>query len=132
MVRPRFKRVWDSWDWWESWVSLSLAKPKRRSGRRLLIGGVDTYWEPTELHIFELFNSGESQMTHMPHNLHSSSDQFEKSANYASSGMIAEFLRFLGHNKKLWLIPVIVILLLMGILVVLGGTAAAPFIYTLF
>ena len=40
---------------------------------------------------------------------------------------------FLKERKKFWLMPVIVILLLLGILIVFGGTSAlAPFIYTLF
>jgi hypothetical protein len=38
----------------------------------------------------------------------------------------------LKQNKKYWLIPLVVILLLFGVLVILGSSAAAPFIYTLF
>lgn len=37
------------------------------------------------------------------------------------------------ERKKIWLIPVIIILLLLGLLIVFGaGSAIAPFIYTLF
>lgn len=48
-----------------------------------------------------------------------------------------EFLKelwiFLKTRKKYWLWPLIVILLLLGVLIVLsGGSALAPFIYTLF
>ncbi|MBK6622124.1 MAG: hypothetical protein IPJ00_22840 [Saprospirales bacterium] len=40
---------------------------------------------------------------------------------------------FLRERKKFWLAPVIVVLLLLGILIVIGGSSAlAPFIYTLF
>lgn len=40
---------------------------------------------------------------------------------------------FLRVRKKWWLAPLILILLLLGILLVLGGSSAiAPFIYTLF
>jgi hypothetical protein len=40
---------------------------------------------------------------------------------------------FLKVRKKFWLIPIILILLAVGSLIVLaGGTAIAPFIYTLF
>lgn len=40
---------------------------------------------------------------------------------------------FMRQRKKFWLIPMITILLLLGILIVLGGgSAIAPFIYTLF
>ncbi|MGZ6249720.1 MAG: DUF5989 family protein [Syntrophales bacterium] len=48
-----------------------------------------------------------------------------------------EFLKdlwgFLRSRKKYWLIPIIIILLGFGLLIVLtGGSAIAPFIYTLF
>ena len=43
-----------------------------------------------------------------------------------------EFLQFLGHNKKYWLLPIVIVLLLLGVLIILGGSPAAPFIYTLF
>jgi len=47
-----------------------------------------------------------------------------------------EFLKdlwfFLKERKKWWLLPMILMLLLIGILVFTGGSAIAPFIYTLF
>ena len=46
--------------------------------------------------------------------------------------MVAEFWDFLKHNKKWWLLPIVIVLLMLGALVMLGSTAAAPFIYTLF
>lgn len=40
---------------------------------------------------------------------------------------------FMKERKKFWLAPVIIILLLIGFLLVFGGgSAVAPFIYTLF
>ncbi|HLG41311.1 MAG TPA: DUF5989 family protein [Chitinophagaceae bacterium] len=40
---------------------------------------------------------------------------------------------FLKERKKFWLAPVIIILILLGVLIVFGGgSALAPFIYTLF
>ena len=40
---------------------------------------------------------------------------------------------FMRERKKLWLAPIIIVLLLLGGLIVLAeGTAVAPFIYTLF
>ncbi len=48
------------------------------------------------------------------------------------SSLVGEFVEFLGQNKKWWLAPIVVSVLLLGALVLLGGTAAAPFIYTLF
>lgn len=44
-----------------------------------------------------------------------------------------DFWKFMKERKKFWLAPVIIILLLLGVLIVFGaGSAAAPFIYTLF
>ena len=57
---------------------------------------------------------------------------FEKAATQRDEGLLFEYLRFLSHNKKYWLIPIVVVLLLIGLLVMLGGSAAGAFIYTLF
>lgn len=48
------------------------------------------------------------------------------------TGLMGEFFFFLKDNKKWWLAPIIVSILGLGVLVMLSGTAAAPFIYTLF
>lgn len=46
---------------------------------------------------------------------------------------LKEFWMFLRTRKKYWLVPLTVILLLLGALIVLsGGSALAPFIYSLF
>lgn len=57
---------------------------------------------------------------------------FEEAANEESPGIVAEFIDFLKHSKKWWLTPIIIVLLLIGLVVLMSGTAAAPFIYTLF
>lgn len=59
-------------------------------------------------------------------------DEFLARASGKQTGLVPEFIGFLKANKKWWLAPIIVAILLLGLLVVLGGTAAAPFIYTLF
>lgn len=46
--------------------------------------------------------------------------------------LLAEFWEFLKHNKKYWLLPILLVMLMMGVLIFLSGSAAAPFIYTLF
>ena len=46
--------------------------------------------------------------------------------------LAAEFWDFLKHNKKWWLLPIIIVVLALGALVFLSGSGAAPFIYTLF
>jgi len=47
--------------------------------------------------------------------------------------LLLEMWSFLSQKKKLWLLPIVVILVLFGGLVFLTqGSAIAPFIYTLF
>lgn len=62
----------------------------------------------------------------------STAREFATEAGQQQVGIIQEFWDFLLHNKKWWITPIVVVLLLVGLLVFLGGTAAAPFIYTLF
>lgn len=58
----------------------------------------------------------------------------KKFAEYGqtSPGLLQEFAGFLHEQRKWWLGPVLLTLLLIGALMVLGGSGAAPFIYTLF
>ncbi len=60
-------------------------------------------------------------------------NEFEKAAAEPSrGGFLREFLGFLRQNKKWWLLPVLIVLLIFGLLIFLSGTGLAPFIYTLF
>ncbi len=45
---------------------------------------------------------------------------------------LAELFDFVVSHKAYFVAPVIIVLLLVGVLIILGGTKAAPFIYTLF
>jgi hypothetical protein len=45
---------------------------------------------------------------------------------------LAELFAFLREHKKWWLLPIVVTMLLLGAFVLLSGSAAGPFIYTLF
>lgn len=46
---------------------------------------------------------------------------------------LAELFAFMGARKKVWLFPIIVMMLLFGgLLIFAKGSAIAPFIYTLF
>jgi hypothetical protein len=46
---------------------------------------------------------------------------------------LSDLWGFLRVRKKFWLLPIIISLLLFGILIILGGgSAIAPFIYTIF
>ena len=64
--------------------------------------------------------------------LEGSSSDFADQAKAARPGLLMELWEFLRHNKKWWLTPIILVLLLIGALILLAGTAAAPFIYPLF
>lgn len=48
-------------------------------------------------------------------------------------GILKEFWQFLKIRKKIWLAPIVFVLLLLGLLIVAtGNSALAPFIYALF
>ena len=49
-----------------------------------------------------------------------------------SVSLLREIFLMLKYNKKWWLTPIILVLLLFGALVIMGGSNYAPFIYTLF
>ena len=59
-------------------------------------------------------------------------EDFVTQSTEGRSGLAGEFIDFLKDNKKWWLAPIILSVLGLGLLVLLGGSAAAPFIYTLF
>jgi len=47
--------------------------------------------------------------------------------------VISELWQFMRENKKLWLAPIVITLVILGAILVLAkGSAIAPFIYTLF
>ena len=56
-------------------------------------------------------------------------DEFRRQADSPQPGLIAEFRDFLKHNKKWWLLPILIAVLLLSGLVILSGTALAPFVY---
>ena len=61
------------------------------------------------------------------------SSEFEKAARrQRDASTFGELWLFLRDNKKWWLLPILVMLVLFGLLMLLAGTGAAPFIYTLF
>ncbi|HOK95266.1 MAG TPA: DUF5989 family protein [Anaerohalosphaeraceae bacterium] len=57
---------------------------------------------------------------------------FEQMAREKRPTLLREFWEFLKHNKKWWLLPIILMLLAIGLLLLLSSTAIAPFIYPLF
>jgi len=51
----------------------------------------------------------------------------------AKQSLAKEFFAFIAHEKKWWMIPLVVVLLIVGGLVLFAGSSAlAPFIYPLF
>lgn len=62
----------------------------------------------------------------------SEKNEFEKAGDDQPLTLVQEFLLFVVENKKWWLIPILLSFALIGLLVVLSSTGAAPFIYTLF
>lgn len=58
--------------------------------------------------------------------------QFERAGEEQPMGLLAEFWLFIREEKKWWLTPIVLVLLLAGVAIFLSGTGAAPFIYTLF
>jgi hypothetical protein len=60
-------------------------------------------------------------------------NQFEELSRPRSKPtLLADLKYFLQHSKKWWMLPLIMLLVMFGGLMLLSGTAAAPFIYTLF
>ena len=60
------------------------------------------------------------------------SREFEREAARGRESFLTELYHFLMENKKWWMIPIFAVLLLIGVLLVAGGSGIAPFIYTLF
>jgi hypothetical protein len=59
-------------------------------------------------------------------------NSFETTAQEATPSISSELWALVLENKKWWLLPIVVACLAMTLIVVLGSSAAAPFIYTLF
>lgn len=59
-------------------------------------------------------------------------ERLTRKAGRARSGPLAEFWYFLGRSRKWWMAPILLMLLLVGTLLVMAGTAVGPFIYALF
>ncbi|QDU38261.1 hypothetical protein Mal4_25880 [Maioricimonas rarisocia] len=60
------------------------------------------------------------------------SDDFASQADAPAPGLLAEFWDFLKYNKKWWLLPILIVLVLLGVLAVLSSSVVAPFIYPVF
>ena len=63
---------------------------------------------------------------------HSSGDEFARLSDQPAPSLLQEIVGLISHNKKWWLIPLVVTLMPVAAMIFLGSTPAAPFIYTLF
>ena len=59
-------------------------------------------------------------------------DDFLEAASQKERGIVSEFFAFMAENKMWWMTPILVVFGLLGVLLVLGATGAAPFLYALF
>lgn len=59
-------------------------------------------------------------------------EELAAAANEPQPSLLVEFWQFLRQNKKWWLLPIVVVLLVFSLLIALAGSGAAPLIYTFF
>jgi len=62
----------------------------------------------------------------------SESQRFARQAASGRQSVLSDVWYLLRTTKKWWLVPLLILLALFALLIVLAGTGAAPFIYTLF
>ena len=53
-------------------------------------------------------------------------------ARRSRPGLLTDFWHLLRTDQKWWLLPLLAVMAVFGAMILLSGTAAAPFIYTLF
>ncbi len=59
-------------------------------------------------------------------------NDFERLSEEEQPSLLVEFIDFLKHNKKWWLLPILIVVGGVGLLAMFSSTGAAPFVYTLF
>ena len=77
--------------------------------------------------------TGDGAMTERTDDATERRDDFAQQLDQAEQvPFLVELWQFMRDNKKWWLGPIVIVLLLLGGLIALSGTVAAPFVYTLF
>lgn len=61
----------------------------------------------------------------------SQQEDFLQAAKGKERGLVAEFIAFMAENKLWWMTPILIVFGLVGVLLLLGATGFAPFIYTM-
>lgn len=59
-------------------------------------------------------------------------NSFEDLARGPQQSFLKEVWHLFASDRRWWLAPIVIAILILGALVMLTGTGAAPFIYTLF
>lgn len=57
---------------------------------------------------------------------------FSEIAKEKRPSLLSEFWCFIKYNKKWWLLPILIVLILLAVFALLSGKAIAPFIYPFF
>ncbi len=65
-------------------------------------------------------------------NQQQSAEDFVQQARESRPSLVREFLDFLMHNKKWWLLPILIVMGLLVGLIFIGGSGGGIFVYTLF
>lgn len=77
-------------------------------------------------------NKDDLQVNSSDSDTNTAAPDFQEIASGKQVGIVREFWDFLKYNKKWWLTPIILSLLLIALIAISAGSGAAPFIYTLF
>ena len=64
--------------------------------------------------------------------LHESRDNEQLLQAAGNPSFVSDLWDFLKTSRKWWMLPLFLMLLILSVILVLGKTAVAPFIYTLF
>ena len=59
-------------------------------------------------------------------------DDFQQLVSHSRRSLLRELFDLLSENKKWWLAPIVLVILLLAVTAYLSTSAAAPFIYSLF
>ena len=103
---------------------------KGQSNRKHMLGQAASSGHVETVFQTVLVEAGESSMS--DNDQIQQTNEFLEHATGKRTGVLLEFWDYLRDNKKWWLLPILILLLLFGMLVFLSGSAAGPFIYTLF
>ena len=56
-------------------------------------------------------------------------ESFEEAGADKGGSLVSELLAMLKENKKYWLLPIIILLLIFGLLLIIANPAITPFLY---